>query len=103
MAKKADIRTLDLDIAGQWEAFGGGAHIPYLGVAAHTDWAEKHPAETLALYKTYAAAAQWVASNPGCLPAGSPQGRAGRDARRAPFGQLDADPTPATIYAKDMQ
>jgi ABC-type nitrate/sulfonate/bicarbonate transport system substrate-binding protein len=136
LAKKPDIRTLDLDIAGQWKAFGGGAHIPYLGVAAHTDWAEKHPAETLALYKTYAAAAQWVASNPGpaaAIIAGTQASDADRAAIEAlirdnrrlgmdvmpaaklkndilavyragkSVGQLDADPTPATIYAKDMQ
>jgi ABC-type nitrate/sulfonate/bicarbonate transport system substrate-binding protein len=136
LAKKPDIRTLDLDIAGQWKSFGGGAHIPYLGVAAHTDWVEKHPAETLALYKSYRAAAQWVSANPGpaaAIIAGTQASDADRhaietlirDNRRlgmdvAPavrlksdilsvyrvgksIGQLNADPSAQTIYAKDMQ
>jgi NitT/TauT family transport system substrate-binding protein len=64
LVKRPQIRTLDLDIAGQWRAAGGGEHIPYLGVAAHTDWLEKHPDLALQLYRTYQAAAKWVSANP---------------------------------------
>jgi ABC-type nitrate/sulfonate/bicarbonate transport system substrate-binding protein len=63
-AKRPEIRTLDLDIAGRWHAAGGGDHIPYLGVAAHQDWVAKHGDLIQPLYKTYAAAADFVRQNP---------------------------------------
>ena len=44
VSKKPDIRTLDLDIEKTWKAFAGGSRIPYLGVGAHADWADKNPA-----------------------------------------------------------
>ena len=44
MAKKPDIRTLDIDIEKTWKAFAGGSRIPYLGVGAHADWAEQNQA-----------------------------------------------------------
>ncbi|HEY5216145.1 MAG TPA: ABC transporter substrate-binding protein, partial [Pseudolabrys sp.] len=64
IAQKPALRTLDLDIQKQWRAFAGGDKIPYLGVAAHTDWIEKNKAMVPALYRTYKQAAEWVAANP---------------------------------------
>jgi NitT/TauT family transport system substrate-binding protein len=64
LAKKPDIRTLDSHIAATWKAFAGGSRIPYLGVGAHSDWAEQNPALVAKLYATYKAAAEWIAKNP---------------------------------------
>jgi ABC-type nitrate/sulfonate/bicarbonate transport system substrate-binding protein len=64
IAQKPTLRALDLDIQKQWRAFAGGDKIPYLGVAAHTDWIEKNKAVIPALYRTYKQAAEWVADNP---------------------------------------
>jgi len=64
LAKKPDIRTLDINIQGTWKAFAGGSRIPYLGVAAHSDWADQNPALVAKVYATYKAAAEWIAKNP---------------------------------------
>ena len=64
LAKKPDIRTLDLNINATWKAFAGGSRIPYLGVGAHADWAEQNPKLVAKLYATYQAAAEWIAKNP---------------------------------------
>jgi ABC-type nitrate/sulfonate/bicarbonate transport system substrate-binding protein len=64
IAKKPSIRTLGLDIAQTWKTFAGGSRIPYLGVAAHADWAEQNPALVAKLYATYRQAAEWIAKNP---------------------------------------
>ncbi len=64
LAKKPDIRTLDIGIAATWKVFAGGNRIPYLGVGAHADWAEQNPALVAKLYATYKAAAEWIAKNP---------------------------------------
>ena len=58
------IRTLDLNIAKVWHAFGGGDQIPYLGVAAHQEWIDAHRDLIPGLYRAYKQAAAWVASNP---------------------------------------
>lgn len=63
-AKKPDIRTLDSNIQATWKAFAGGSRIPYLGVAAHSDWADQNPALVAKVYATYKAAAEWIAKNP---------------------------------------
>ena len=42
-AKKPNIRLLDLQLEKTWKAFAGGTQIPYLGVAAHTDWINQPP------------------------------------------------------------
>ena len=42
LSKKPDMRTIDLAIAESWKKFTGSRNIPYLGVAAHVDWVEKH-------------------------------------------------------------
>jgi NitT/TauT family transport system substrate-binding protein len=63
-AKKPDIRNLDQRTEARWKEFGGGDFIPYLGVAAHTDWIEQNPAIIPRLYATYKQAAEWIKQNP---------------------------------------
>jgi ABC-type nitrate/sulfonate/bicarbonate transport system substrate-binding protein len=64
-SKKPNIRTLDLSIEKTWKEFsGGGTRIPYLGVAAHADWADQNPELVKKLYATYKAAAEWTQKNP---------------------------------------
>ena len=63
-SKKPDIRNLDLRTDASWKAFGGGNFIPYLGVAAHTDWIEQNSAIIPRLYATYRQAADWIRQNP---------------------------------------
>ena len=41
LAKKPEMRTIDLAIAESWNKFAGSRNIPYLGVAAHIDWARR--------------------------------------------------------------
>src|SRR5690242_5368536 len=63
-AKKPAMRTLDLQIAVRWTAFAGSRNIPYLGVAAHIDWINKHRGAIPKLYATYRAAAEWIVGHP---------------------------------------
>jgi NitT/TauT family transport system substrate-binding protein len=63
-AKKSAIRNLDQRTEASWKAFGGGDFIPYLGVAAHTDWIEQNEALIPRLYATYRQAAEWIKRNP---------------------------------------
>jgi NitT/TauT family transport system substrate-binding protein len=63
-AKKPAIRDLDQRTAASWKAFGGGEFIPYLGVAAHSDWIEQNQAIIPRLYATYRQAADWIKQNP---------------------------------------
>jgi ABC-type nitrate/sulfonate/bicarbonate transport system substrate-binding protein len=64
IAKKPSIRTIDLNIDKTWQAFNGGGTIPYLGVGAHSDWADANPDKVQKLYSTYKAAVEWVQKNP---------------------------------------
>ena len=64
LSKKPGIRTIDIAIADSWKKFTGSTNIPYLGVAAHIDWVEKHPALVPKLYAAYKEAADWVAAHP---------------------------------------
>ena len=64
LAKKPSIRTIDLNIAKSWQAFNGGGTIPYLGVGAHSDWADANPDKVQKLYTIYKAAVEWVQKNP---------------------------------------
>jgi NitT/TauT family transport system substrate-binding protein len=64
LSKKSDMRTIDLSIADSWKKFTGSRNIPYLGVAAHIDWAEKNPKLILKLYAAYKEAAEWVVAHP---------------------------------------
>jgi NitT/TauT family transport system substrate-binding protein len=63
-AKKADIRLLDLQLDKTWKSFAGGSAIPYLGIAAHTDWIEQNPDAVKKLYAAYKAAADYIVKNP---------------------------------------
>jgi ABC-type nitrate/sulfonate/bicarbonate transport system substrate-binding protein len=64
LAKKPGIRTLDLKIGESWNKFTGSRNIPYLGVAAHIDWVEKHKPLVPKLFAAYKEAADWVVANP---------------------------------------
>src|SRR5438105_4428172 len=64
LSKKPSLRTLDLQIADKWTAFAGSRNIPYLGVAAHIAWIEKHRAAVPNLFATYKAAAEWIVAHP---------------------------------------
>ena len=44
---------IDLNIAKVWRAFTGGSVIPYLGVAAHQDWIDRHHDLIPGLYRAY--------------------------------------------------
>lgn len=64
VSKKPEVRALDLKIADSWMKFTGSKNIPYLGVAAHIDWAEKNKHLVPKLFAAYKEAADWVAKNP---------------------------------------
>ena len=64
LSKKRDMRTIDLAIADSWKKFTGSRNIPYLGVAAHVDWAEKNQKLIPKLYAAYKEAAEWVTAHP---------------------------------------
>lgn len=63
-SKKPTIRMLDLKIQESWKKMSGSTNIPYLGVAAHVDWAEKNKELIPKLYMAYKQAAAWVTANP---------------------------------------
>lgn len=54
-----------LDIVSDWKAQSGYAAIPYLGVAAHKEWADANPETIGKLYRTYEMAASFIKENPG--------------------------------------
>src|ERR1700754_3207381 len=64
LAKKPDIKTLDLQIKESWKKVTGSTNIPYLGVAAHTDWVEQHKDVPPKLYAAYKEAGEWTAAHP---------------------------------------
>jgi NitT/TauT family transport system substrate-binding protein len=64
LSKKSDMRTIDIGIADSWKKFTGSRNIPYLGVAAHVDWAEKHQQLIPKLFAAYKEAADWVIAHP---------------------------------------
>ena len=64
LSKKPEMRTIDLAIQDSWMKFTGSRNIPYLGVAAHVDWAEKHRDLIPKLYAAYQEAAEWVTAHP---------------------------------------
>jgi NitT/TauT family transport system substrate-binding protein len=80
-AKKSDIRMLDTNMSKTWKSFAGGERIPYLGVAAHSDWIEANQALIPKLYATYKEAGEFIAKNPEeaaalIAPKSSPEDRA---------------------------
>lgn len=62
--KKPELRMLDLKIDESWKKFTGATSIPYLGVAAHIDWAKANAALIPKLYQAYKQAADWVTAHP---------------------------------------
>jgi NitT/TauT family transport system substrate-binding protein len=64
MAAKPSIRSLDLHIHSIWKKNVGTTNIPYLGVAAHTDWIKEHPKQVQGLFNTYKAAVKWTLEHP---------------------------------------
>jgi NitT/TauT family transport system substrate-binding protein len=64
LSKKSEMRTIDLGIAESWKKFTGSHNIPYLGVAAHVDWAEKNQKLVPKLYAAYKEASEWVTAHP---------------------------------------
>lgn len=62
--KKPNIRLLDLQLDKTWKSFAGGTQIPYLGVAAHTDWIEHNQALIPKLYNAYKAAGEFIVQHP---------------------------------------
>ena len=80
LAKKPGIRALDMKIGESWNKFTGTKDIPYLGVAAHTDWAEKNKPLIPKLFAAYKEAAEWVLAHPDeaaplISPKGTPEGQ----------------------------
>lgn len=63
-SRKPGVRLLDLQMEKTWKAFAGGSQIPYLGVAAHTDWIESHQALIPKLFNAYKQAADFIAKHP---------------------------------------
>lgn len=63
-AKKPTIQTIDLKIDETWKKFSGSTNFPYLGVAAHSDWAKANAALIPKLYAAYKDAADWVLAHP---------------------------------------
>jgi NitT/TauT family transport system substrate-binding protein len=63
-SKKPDIRMIDLKIEESWKKATGSKNIPYLGVAAHIDWAEKNRNLIPKLYAAYKEAGEWTAAHP---------------------------------------
>jgi len=53
-----------LDLAAEWSKLTGQSVIPYLGVAAHKDWAMTHKKEIQQLYAIYQDAAAFLKANP---------------------------------------
>jgi NitT/TauT family transport system substrate-binding protein len=77
LSKKPDMKTIDIAIADSWKKFTGSRNIPYLGVAAHIDWAEKNPKLVAQLFAAYKEASEWITAHPDdasklILPKGTP-------------------------------
>jgi ABC-type nitrate/sulfonate/bicarbonate transport system substrate-binding protein len=64
LTKKPDIKTLDLKIKESWKKVTDSTNIPYLGVAAHTDWVEKNKSVVPKLYAAYKEAGEWTMAHP---------------------------------------
>lgn len=86
-AQNPDVRSIDLDIVETWESFAGSPSIPYLGVAAHSDWVEANPEAVEALYAAYKEAAEWTSANPD-EAAAIIAGRDGSDSVIANYAEL---------------
>lgn len=63
LSKKPNIISIPLGLE-LWEKRFKVKDIPYLGVAAQLEWANSHPELVEKLFRTYEAAAKWMAENP---------------------------------------
>lgn len=61
--QRPDLRTIDFGL-NRWKEFTGAETMPYLGVAAHQDWANQNPDLVRKVYDTYKMAADWVLEHP---------------------------------------
>ena len=64
VTQKPSLHTIDLAIADTWEKHTGSRHLPYLGIGAHIDWIQTHPATLANLFAAYKDAADWMTNNP---------------------------------------
>src|ERR1700687_3501943 len=107
-AKKADIRALDTDVSKTWAKFAGGERIPYLGVAAHTDWIEANQVLIPKLYATYKEAGDFIAKNPEeaaalIAPKSTPEDRAALVSLIKSNDRLGMSVVPAGDVAKQIE
>ena len=106
-AKKPDIRMLDTNMSKTWKSFAGGERIPYLGVAAHSDWIEANQALIPKLYATYKEAGDFIAKNPEeaaalIAPKSSPEDRAALVSLIKANDRLGVSVVPAGEVAKQI-
>jgi NitT/TauT family transport system substrate-binding protein len=106
-AKKPNIRLLDLSMNKTWNSFAGGGRIPYLGVAAHTDWIEQNQALIPKLYATYKAAGEYIVKHPEesvalIAPKSTPQVRAALVSLIKSNDRLGMNVVPAKDVAKQI-
>jgi ABC-type nitrate/sulfonate/bicarbonate transport system substrate-binding protein len=107
-AKKPDIRMLDTNMSKTWKSFAGGERIPYLGVAAHSDWIEANQALIPKLYATYKEAGEFIAKNPEeaatlIAPKSSPEDRAALVSLIKANDRLGMSVVPAGEVAKQIE
>jgi NitT/TauT family transport system substrate-binding protein len=107
-AKKPEIRALDTDVSKTWTKFAGGERIPYLGVAAHTDWIEANQALIPKLYSTYKEAGDFIAKNPEeaaalIAPKSTPEDRAALVSLIKANDRLGMSVVPAGDVAKQIE
>ncbi|WP_022720581.1 ABC transporter substrate-binding protein [Rhodopseudomonas sp. B29] len=108
LSKKPTIRTLDLQIKQSWKKATGSTSIPYLGLAAHSDWAAQHKDLIPKLYATYKQAADWVGAHPD-EAATLIAGKGGPEAAKAiaelirANDRLGMNVTPAAKLAKEIK
>jgi NitT/TauT family transport system substrate-binding protein len=105
--KKPSIQTLDTQITKTWTTFAGGERIPYLGVAAHSDWIEQNQAFIPKLYATYKEAADFIAKHPEeaaalIAPKSTPEDRAALVSLIKANDRLGMNVVPAGDVAKQI-
>ena len=107
-AKKPSIHTLDTQMTKTWTSFAGGERIPYLGVAAHSDWIEQNQALIPKLYATYKEAAEFIAKHPEeaaalIAPKSTPEDRAALVSLIKANDRLGMSVVPASEVAKQIE
>ena len=107
-AKKPDIRMLDTHMSKTWTNFAGGERIPYLGVAAHSDWIEQNQALIPKLYATYKEAGEFIAKHPEeaaalIAPKSTPEDRAALVSLIKANDRLGMSVVPAGEVAKQIE